>query len=128
MVTPSVRLNPAESKTQFGGKMKSKHLVFLALTAFLLPACASYVKPVGENVCTKCVGLIKDGQTTKSGVLQQEDFYTHIKTFKSNNNTILIFSFRGGETWWDKIPRLYNLVLVFDQNDILQKHSLVQVQ
>jgi hypothetical protein len=108
--------------------MKSKHIIILVISAFVLASCASYVKPVDEDVCMKCVGLIKDGQTTKSEVLQQEDFYTHIKTFKSNNNTILIFSFRGGETWWDKIPKLYNLVLVFDQNDILQKHSLVQVQ
>jgi hypothetical protein len=108
--------------------MKSKHLVFLALTASLLTACASYVKPVDEDVCAKCVGLIKDGKTTKSEVLQQEYFYLHIQTYKSNKNTILIFKIWSDKTWWDTRYKIYNLVLVFDQNDILQKHSLVRVQ
>ena len=128
MVISLPRLKPAESKTQLGGKMKSNNLVFLGLTACLLVACASYVKPVEEDICTKCDGLIKDGKTTKSEVLQREDFYIFFKTYKSNNNTILIFKISDGKRWWDTRPKIYNLVLVFDQDDILQKHSLVQVQ
>lgn len=115
---------------QKGGRMKSKHLVFLALTASILTACASYVKPVDEDVCTKCVGLIKDGKTTRSEVLQQEDFYLHDKTLKSHNNTILIFKFGILEKglWGYKKIEFYNLVLVFDENDVLQKHSVVNVR
>jgi hypothetical protein len=108
--------------------MKSKHLIILVISAFVLASCASHVKPVDEDVCMKCVGLIKDGKTTKAEVLQQEYFYLHIQTYKSNNNTILIFKISDGKRWWDTRPKIYNLVLVFDQDDILQKHSLVQVQ
>jgi hypothetical protein len=117
--------------------MKSNHLVFLALTASLLTACAFYVKPVDEEICTKCVGLIKDGKTTRSEVLQQEDFYLHAKTLKSHNNTILIFKFgvleKGLEGYNEKGLGVYNLkfydlVLVFDENDVLQKHSVVQIR
>jgi hypothetical protein len=113
---------------QKGGRMKSKHLIILVISAFVLASCASYVKPVEEDICTKCEGLIKDGKTTKSEVLQREDFYIFFKTYKSNNNTILIFKISDGKKWWDTRPKIYNLVLVFDQDDILQKHSLVQVQ
>jgi hypothetical protein len=114
--------------SQKGGRMKSKHLIILVISAFVLASCASYVKPVEEDICTKCEGLIKDGKTTKSEVLQREDFYIFFKTYKSNNNTILIFKISDGKKWWDTRPKIYNLVLVFDQDDILQKHSLVQVQ
>jgi hypothetical protein len=109
--------------------MKSKQLILLIISASILTACASYVKPVGEDVCTKCVGLIKDGKTTKSEVLQQEDFYTHTKTLNTHNKTIMVFNFWVvGSGWWSHNKKSYDLVLVFDENDILQKHSLVQVR
>jgi hypothetical protein len=108
--------------------MKSKHLIILVISASVLASCASYVKPVDEDVCTKCVGLIQDRKTTKTEVLKEEDFYTHLKTYKSGNNTILIFHFWNHKGWWDSLPREYNLVLIFDENDILIKHSLVRIQ
>jgi hypothetical protein len=109
--------------------MKSKHLIILVIIASVLASCASHVKTVDEDVCTKCVGFIKDGKTTKAELLQQEDFYTHTKTFNTHSKTIMVFNFWVvGTGMWGNKYKSYDLVLVFDENDILQKHSVVQVR
>jgi len=116
--------------------MNIKHSVpsaFLAIIfLYSIIGCSHYIKSVDEDICTKCVNFIKDGKTKKEDVLQKTDFYELFKTFKSKNDTILIFSFlylkdKKSSTVIDKIEAEYHLVLVFDENDLLKKHSLVRV-
>ncbi len=109
--------------------MNSKHVILSAfiilIHLFSLTGCHSHVKPVDESICTKCINFIEDGKTKKEEVLRKFDFYVLYKTFKTKNNTILIF---GLTSWQDKDYKEYDLVLVFDESDILKKHSLVQTK
>jgi hypothetical protein len=109
--------------------MNSKRFIpsaFLVLI-FLISStgCHSYVKPVDESICTKCVNFIEDGKTKKEEVLKKSDFYELLKTYKSKNDTILIFRF---STLQDHKANSYHLVLIFNENDVLKEHSIVRVR
>jgi len=108
--------------------MNIKQIIFQIFLILIFPifitGCRTYVKPVDEASCSMCVNFIEDGKTKKEEVLQKSDFYFLLNTFKSKKDTILIFSY----SIQDKNYKVYvyNLVLVFDENDVLRKHSVVQ--
>jgi hypothetical protein len=105
--------------------MNNKRLIssaFIILFIFYsIPGCV-YIKPVDEGICTKLAPFVEDGKTKKEEVIQKSDFYLSYTEHKSKNNTICIFRFISSP---DK--NIYDLVLVFDENDVLKKHSLVKI-
>jgi hypothetical protein len=107
--------------------LNNKHLIFSAVFVMIF-SCAtkgSYVERVDESTCDMCVNFIEDGKTTKEEVLHKQNFYVLYKMYKSNNDTIMIF---GVTSWKEKTYKEYDLVLVFDENDLLKRHSLVRTK
>jgi hypothetical protein len=69
-------------------------------------------------MCATKFPFIEDGKTTKVDVLQNLDIAD--LRYKDKNERIWIYRFRFSEK-----QILHDLVLVFDENGFLKKHSLV---
>jgi hypothetical protein len=91
-------------------------LVFLFI--YLTSGCPlSYVKPVDEDLFSKKFPFIENGKITKDEVLSKLD-----KPYRVyNKDRIWTYQIRDDNT-------TYTLVLVFDGNDLLSKHSLVKYE
>lgn len=90
---------------------------------YSITGCGSYVKPVDEKIYKKFPSFIEDGKTEKDEVFKKLDF-RYYNTVSSKNSTILIFrlnSVAQAGSYKD-----YDLVLIFDENNVLKKHSLVE--
>jgi hypothetical protein len=113
--------------------MKSGMCILLCL-AFIAGCGAPKLKHIDKNLEETWLSFIKDGETTKEEVILK--YGTPVKTFTKEN--ILIYIVRFDKTKGfvnDTIPSLhyyptgnYHLVFVFDQHDILKKHSFLQTR
>jgi hypothetical protein len=106
--------------------MNNKHLKLSALLVFFvlysITGCVSYVKPVDQSICAKKLPFIEDGKTTKEDISKNPELT--IFKCKSKNERIWVYRVESyeGEKWLS-----YELVLVFDENELLKKHSLVKI-
>jgi|GEM_PF-1849681 len=99
--------------------MKISMYFICALFVFAtLVSCAPNRVVVGESEHLSNVRKLIDGVTTKSEISDQ--LLSPINSFE--NGRILIFM------WNPSYENHYHIVTVFDENDILQKHSIIKVR
>jgi hypothetical protein len=88
--------------------------------------CASLSKPDDETICKKIAVCLEDGKTTREELLISSNLYRLDKMYKSKNNKIWIFrSYRSSNLGGIGIV---DLVLIFNDEDVLKKHSLVNLR
>jgi hypothetical protein len=99
------------------------------LSAFLLISCAHQnVRMVDEGIQLKWLSLIEDGKTTKDEVLTQLGMPS--RQFEGGRIMTyhMTFSEEKGFRVDAKRQFIYNLVLVFDKRNILEKHRLLKLK
>ena len=111
--------------------MKSGMCILLCL-AFIAGCGAPKLKHIDKNLEETWLSSIKDGKTTKEEIILK--YGSPVKTFTKENILIYIVQFDKAKGFVnDIIPSMYplgnyHLVFVFDQNDILKKHSFLQTR
>jgi hypothetical protein len=97
--------------------IKSSYFILFIFLCFITN-CVSYVKPVDENLLFKKFPFIVNERTTKHEILSKlgEPYLR----YKKDNIWIYVTPFD------EDINTEYNLVLVFHENGLLSKHSLVK--
>jgi hypothetical protein len=105
------------------GKMKNKRLISSAFLVIIflysITGCASSTRPDDESIYKNFAICLEDGTTTKEEVLQLNLY----PLYKSKNDRIWLFAIpylgqKGGYG--------YDLVLIFNEDGVLKKHSLVK--
>lgn len=123
--------------------MLLRQAIFWFLFAFLFTTCAN-IRLVDESIQQKWLPFIENGKTTKeeivlilgepSGQFEGGRILTYTMSFSEKNgfrvNYEKTFIYHG---LWTQILELsvskaeYNLILVFNENNILSKHNLLKV-
>jgi len=99
--------------------MKVSMYFICALFVFaILVSCAPHRGVAGESEHLSNIRKLIDGVTTKSEISDQ--LLSPINSFEKGR--ILIFR------WMPSYENQYHIVTVFDDNDILQKHSIIKVR
>ena len=103
-------------------------VIIYFLFVFLIAGCAGHIMTVDKNIQQKWLPFIEDGKTTKeevllklgmpSGQFEGERIFTYQMTFSEKEG----FSVAGQRMFE------YNLVLVFKERNILQKHRLLKIK
>jgi hypothetical protein len=106
--------------------MNIKHSVPSALIIlfflYSISGCSPHgVKPVDESIIKRIAPFVENGKTKKEEVVQKTDFYFSYKEYRTKKDTICIF-----RTFSSQDVMIYDLVLIFDENDVLKKNSLVK--
>jgi len=121
------------TRTLFTGSLQSSNLdrlqratclmilvVWLAIIACLIIGCYRYVEVLKEADYSNKIPFISDGGTTRSEISQR--LGEPKSSYKSGK--ILIYEIKLNS----EKRNVYDLVLVFDDNDILSRHSVVRVK
>jgi hypothetical protein len=111
--------------------MKSGACLLICLV-FIIACCASGLKPLDTNMEKTWLSFIKDGKTTKEEIIIT--YGSPMKTFTNEN--ILIYSMWFAETRGQGFIKQerrntvgeYHFVFVFDENNILKRHSFLKVR
>jgi hypothetical protein len=82
---------------------------------FLVTGCFHKATPVSDNVCGTNLALLRDGHVTKDEILKDRGEPSY--SYKNGRIIIYEISPNGGS---------YQLVLVFDDNYILSRHSCIK--
>ena len=106
-------------------------LAAIAAFSFLLSACATNVNIPGED--PQLLEFLRDGATTRDEVLlklgqpsatfETERVLTYRIRGEARQGYVVGIPLQGS---WQGVT--HSLVLIFDANGVLQKHSLVSVQ
>jgi len=119
-------------KTERNKKINFVHLllgfIIYFLFVVLIAGCAGHIMTVDKSIQQKWLPFIEDGKTTKEEVIlklgipsaqfEGERILTYQMTFDEKEG-FRVISRRAFE---------YNLVLVFNERNILQKHRLLKVK
>lgn len=101
--------------------MNNKRTRFSAILIFIvfysITSCVSYVKPVDEHLLSKKYPFIENGKITKDEILSK----LYIPWLAYKKDSIWIYRIK-----FDEELAFYDLVLVFDENGLLSKHSLIK--
>lgn len=90
----------------------------MLLALAVLASCAPNRGVVGKSADLTGIRELMNGVTTKTEISDQ--LHRPIHSFE--NGRILIFM------WKPSYENQYHIVTVFDDNDILQKHSVIKVR
>ncbi len=111
------------------------------LIILLLSGCAeTRLQTVDDATMQQQLALLEDGKTTKEGILlkfgipssqfEGERILTYRLRFNQKENRFEVISRevdRKDPRFAEWIQTEYNLVLVFDEKHILQKHSMLRI-
>jgi hypothetical protein len=109
--------------------MKSGACLLICLV-FMIACSATGLKPLDTNMEKTWLSFIKDGKTTKEEIIIT--YGSPMKTFTNEN--ILIYSIqfieRQGFIKQERRSRVgeYHFVFVFDEHNILKRHSFLKVR
>ena len=105
--------------------MNNKYIPCTILVAFLfihtLTGCGHYLKPVDDDFCKELIPFLEDGKTTKQEAIQKLPLQKFYLSYISKNTKILIY-----KIFYKEKNTSYDLVLIFNEIDVLVKHSLVK--
>jgi len=109
---------------------KFKRFFVLVIIALLL-SCSHHLVKINEIEATKLLQFIQDGITSKQDVISR--LGKPIATYEGGRIFIYFIADRGGnqlevfyyENKTQYIKYQFQLVLVFDPNNLLERHSLV---
>jgi len=111
------------------------------LILLVLSGCAeTRLQTVDDSILQQQLSLIEDGKTTKQDILlkfgipssqfEGERIFTYRLRFNTNENRFEVISRevdRRDPRFAEWMQTEYNLVLVFDEKHILQKHSMLRI-
>jgi len=115
--------------------MTSKKALIYVLLSVILTSCAHKVQIVNQEIFREAgLSFLKDGETTKAEVL------SNLGTAQAQFEGGSILAYRLDDTYqvvirtyasggcleWGRAN--YSLVLVFDEDEVMQRHSLVRVR
>jgi len=90
-------------------------------------SCAAKRKPINEHNYPEIAFNLEDGETKKEAIIQH--FGNPYRIFE--NGRIIIFYLQKKKDWARGSPfggGNYHLVLVFSEQNVLERHSLVRVE
>lgn len=85
-------------------------------------SCATKRHAMDAQFESKNLGFLQDGKTNRQEIL---DIWGQNPSYRFEDGRIVIY------IWSEEgkdFTGIYNVVLVFDENDILKKHSIVRVR
>jgi outer membrane protein assembly factor BamE (lipoprotein component of BamABCDE complex) len=111
------------------------------LILLVLSGCAETgLQTVDDSILQQQLSLLEDGKTTKQDILlkfgipssqfEGERIFTYRLRFNTNENRFEVISRevdRRDPRFAEWMQTEYNLVLVFDEKHILQKHSMLRI-
>ena len=106
----------------------------MILVAPLIVSCSRSIVQIDENKANKLLPIIQDGITLKQEL--QIRLGNPIESYEGGRIIIYYVADRGAEKLevinyeknnYSWAVAIYQLILVFDPNDVLEKHSLVGV-
>ena len=111
------------------------------LIILLLSGCAeTRLQTVDDSILAQQLSLLEDGKTTKEDILlkfgipsalfEGERILTYRLRFNQKENRFEVISVevdRRDPRFREWLQTEYNLVLVFDEKHILQKHSMLRI-
>ena len=111
------------------------------LILLVLSGCAeTKLQTLDDSVLQQQLALLEDGKTTKQDILlkfgipssqfEGERIFTYRLRFNQNENRFEVISRevdRRDPRFAEWVQTEYNLVLVFDEKHILQKHSMLRI-
>jgi len=111
------------------------------LILLVLSGCAeTRLQTVDDSILQQQLSLLEDGKTTKQDILlkfgipssqfEGERIFTYRLRFNTNENRFEVISRevdRRDPRFAEWMQTEYNLVLVFDDKHILQKHSMLRI-
>jgi hypothetical protein len=100
--------------------MKSGICILICLV-FIIACSVTGLQPVDKGLEATLLPFIKDGKTTKEEIMLK--YGSPTKTFTSESSLIYIYNIRCS----NNIPECH-LVLVFDEHNILKRHSFLKVR
>lgn len=112
-----------------------------SMILLLLAGCAeTRLQTVDDSILQRQLALLEDGKTTKQDILlkfgipssqfEGERIFTYRLRFNQNEKRFEVISRevdRRDPRFAEWMQTEYNLVLVFDEKHILQKHSMLRV-
>lgn len=112
-----------------------------SMILLLLAGCAeTRLQTVDDSILRQQLALLEDGKTTKQDILlkfgipssqfEGERIFTYRLRFNQNENRFEVISRevdRRDPRFAEWMQTEYNLVLVFDEKHVLQKHSMLRV-
>ncbi len=103
-------------------------VIVSCLSVFLLAACVQHIKEVKEDIQLKRLPFIEDGTTTKDEVLTK--LGTPSRQFEGGRILTYHMTFNEEKGFQVDSERqfMYNLVLIFDEHNILEKHRMLKLQ
>ena len=111
---------------------RSKRLSELIIVALLIVSCSHHIVKINEKEGNKLLPFIQDGITIKQEVLSR--LGNPIESYEGGRIIIYFVVEQSGSQLevlnyeknnYSKVVAIYQLVLVFDPNNVLEKHSLV---
>jgi hypothetical protein len=96
-------------------------LIFLLLIAVLTVSCATKRQAIVPQLVGDRFGYLQDGKTNRQEIINRLGNPHHIY----ENGRIAIYSWLD-EGSGDYVE--YDIVLIFNENDILERHSFVRVR
>ena len=110
------------------------------IVILLLSGCAQTLQTVDDPTLHQQLALLEDGKTTKqdillrfgipSGQFEGERIFTYRLRYNQKENRFEVISAevdRRDPRFREWVQTEYNLVLVFDEKHILQKHSMLRI-
>ena len=93
-------------------------LIFLLLIVVLAFSCAPARRVIGPQLESESFEYLQDGKTKRQEIIDRLGHPLH----SYENGRIVIYS------WFDKESKGYDIVLVFNEDNVLERHSVVRVR
>ena len=121
--------------------MLSRSAAIGFLVLLLASGCAeTSLQTVDDSILQQQLALLEDGKTTKQDILlkfgipssqfEGERIFTYRLRFNQNENRFEVISRevdRRDPRFAEWMQTEYNLVLIFDEKHVLQKHSMLRI-
>lgn len=84
----------------------------------MLHSCAPKREVIEEPIANGKFEFLKDGETTKSEVIDQIGYSSR----SYENGRIIIYH------WTSYESKVYDIVMIFNEDNILERHSVIRVR
>lgn len=103
-------------------------ICLLVCLAFITGCGVSKLKPVDTSLQESYLSFIQDGKTTKEDIIQK--YGNHCKTFTNDSIRIYIMQLDGMKGFITDVGwrEEYHFVFVFDEHNVLKKHSFLKAR
>ena len=88
----------------------------LLATTGMASSCAPHRKALSTHVASEKFKFLQDGQINRQEIIDR----LGDPSSSYENGRIIVY------TWFGEKPQIYSIVLVFDEDNVLERHSVVR--